>query len=160
MSIFAKIVSGYRDGRRELSMPESIETLDLIKEHFDDGRNWTQNMYETPNGAHCIVGAADHVRVSSLDDAKHYLLLAINEVAPGVKRIEEFNDTRRNFSEVAAVIDRARQIAVKGIERAQQAAAQSVALRPAPVIEILPPPVRVRSVRTRSRPDLATWIMD
>jgi hypothetical protein len=155
MNIFAKIVSAYRDCLHEETGRESGETLDLMKAHFGDGRNWTKDMYANPTGAHCLVGAADHVRVSSLDNAKHFLRLAIAEVAPGAASIEDFNDTRSTYAEVAAVIDRAKEIAV-----------QKARARPAPVVEILPPtaprarrpaPAPVRVVNRRS---LADWIME
>src|SRR5690349_2737080 len=76
----------FRKRRLELTGPESVETLEHMQEHFQDGANWTQGMYENANGARCLVGAANHVRVSSLDNAKHWLRLAIAEVMPGAAR--------------------------------------------------------------------------
>jgi len=151
----------YRQRRLELTGRESAETLGLMQDYFQDGANWTQQMYENANGARCLVGAANHVRVSSVDDAKHWLRLAIAEVAPGVACIEDFNDTRRTYDEVAAVIERARQLAAQSFARALPP--------PAPVVEILPPqwqaqPVVVYNppprVRVRRRSSLADWIME
>ena len=113
----------YRQRRLELTGRESAATLEHMQDYFQDGANWTQGMYENANGARCLVGAANHVRVSSIDDAKHWLRLAIAEIAPGVARIEDFNDTRSTFAEVAAVIERAKQLAAQSVARAPRAAA-------------------------------------
>jgi hypothetical protein len=152
--------ANYNRRRLELTGRESVETLELMQDHYQDGANWTQHMYQNANGARCLIAAANHVRVSSIDDSKQHLRLAIAEVAPGAARIEDFNDGCRTYAEVAAVIERAKQLAV---------AAQRRAL-PAPVAEILPPqrqapPLPVlqfnpRPVRVRSRRSLAEWIMD
>lgn len=160
-------IQNFRQRRLELTGDESAATLAHMQDYFQDGANWTQGMYANASGARCLVGAADHVRVSSLDDAKYWLRQAIAEVAPGVARIEEFNDTRRTYAEVAAVIERARQLAAQSAARAL----------PAPVVEILPPPqpaparsravpvpvtrtvVRYREPRM-PRPSLLNWIMD
>ncbi|MGE4046476.1 MAG: hypothetical protein AB7F35_16580 [Acetobacteraceae bacterium] len=149
----------YRQRRAELTGAESADTLTYMLDYLQDGANWTQQMYENANGARCLVAAANHVRVSPIDDAKHWLRLAIAEVAPGVARIEDFNDTRSTFAEVAAVIERARQLAL---------AAQ--ARQPVPVAEILPPrraarpaPVFLdmpRAQPARVRRSLTDWIMD
>ena len=151
--------ANYGKRRLELTGRESGETLGVMQAWLQDGANWTQGMYENASGARCLVGAANHVRVSSIDDAKHYLRLAIAEIAPGVARIEDFNDTRRTYAEVAAVIERAKQLAAQSVVRAL----------PAPVVEILPPerqalPAPVvaspRPARVRPRRSLASWIMD
>jgi hypothetical protein len=166
----------FRRRRLELTGRESVETLEQMQDYLQDGANWTQGMYENASGARCLVGAANHVRVSSIDDAKHWLRLAIAEVMPGAARIEDFNDGCRTYAEVGAVIERARQLA-----------AQSAALAlppPAPALpalptlaraepEILPPerqallppdtaPVvrNPRRTRVRRRANLASWIMD
>ena len=152
----------YRQRRHALTGSESVATLDHMKSHFADGANWTQGMYENASGAHCLVGAANHVRISSIDDAKHWLRLAIAEVMPEARRIEDFND-RSTFAEVAAVIARARQLAAQSVARALPAPAL-----PVPVAEILPPvrqaaPVSrnpTPRVRVRRRASLGDWIMD
>lgn len=165
---------GYRRCRLEHTGRESAETLKHMQDYYTDEANWTQGMYENANGARCLVGAANHVRVSSLDDAKHYLRLAIAEVMPGAARIEDFNDGCRTFAEVAAVIERARQLAAQSAARV--ALPPPARALPAPVAEILPPrrqappaaaaPVFLDDdpppsrVRVRRRPSLAEWIMD
>lgn len=151
--------ANYAKRRLELTGGESAATLEHMQVYFQNGANWTQGMYENASGARCLVGAANHVRVSSIDDAKHWLRLAIAEIAPGVARIEDFNDTRRTYAEVAAVIGRARQLAAQSVARALPAPV-------APVVEILPPE-RPAPVVTSPRPapvlprrSLADWIMD
>ncbi len=153
-------IENYRQRRTELSGPESVETLEHMELYFRDGSNWTKDMYQNADGARCLRGAAYHVRTSPIDDAPHWLRLAIAEVAPGVARIEDFNDTRSTYAEVAAVIRRAKELATQSISRALAT--------PAPVVEILPPerrqqPVAVfnpRPVRATPRRNLAGWIMD
>jgi hypothetical protein len=143
--------SDYRQRRLELTGDESAATLEQMQDYFQDGANWTQDMYENASGARCLVGAANHVRVSCIDDAKHWLRLAIAEVVPGIARIEDFNDTRRTYAEVAAVIERAKQLA------AQSAARLALPAPSAPPVVVLnprPPP------RERVRRSLAEWIMD
>jgi hypothetical protein len=170
---------GYCDSfakrRLELTGPESVETLEHIQGYLGDGTNWTQGMYQNAEGARCLVGAAYHVRVSSLDNVPHFLRQAIAEVAPGVTRIEDFNDGCHTFAEVAAVIERARQLAAQSAARALPRPAPALRALPAPAQaepEILPPerqalpqpaPVVVRNprpARVRRRPSLASWIMD
>jgi hypothetical protein len=151
----------YRRRRAANTGPESIGTLEYMEDFFQNGANWTQHAYQRADGTRCLVGAANHVRSSSVDYAKFWLRQAIAERAPGIRTIEQFNDTRRSYAEIAAVIARAKQLA---------AAAQRPAL-PAPVMEILPPerpalPARdlapvvpdPRQVRVRRRRSLADWV--
>lgn len=158
--------SNYNKRRLELTARESAETLEHMQHYFQDGANWTQGQYASASGARCLVGAADHVRVSSIDNAKHWLRVAIAEVAPGVTEIEHFNDTRDTFAEVGAVIERAKQLAAQSVARALPPPARA---KPAPVVEILPPAAPVVAfsprpppprARVRYRPSLAEWIMD
>jgi hypothetical protein len=130
MNYFDKV----RLARTTLTSPESVATLDHMREFFADGKNWTQSMYRNTAGARCIVGAANHVKVSSIDDAKYWLRQAIAEVAPGMRRIEDFNDGCNTYAEVAAVIARARQLAL-----AAQAPVRAALPAPVQVVEIMPP---------------------
>jgi hypothetical protein len=170
----------FRRRRLELTGRESAETLEHMQDYFQDGENWTQGMYENANGARCLVGAANHVRVSSIDDAKHWLRLAIAEVMPGAARIEDFNDGCRTFAEVAAVIERARQLAAQSSARVSLPppvpALPALPELPKAEPEILPPrrqalpaddappvlldPPRLPRVRARRRRDLVSWIME
>jgi len=150
----------YRRRRIATTRPESMATLQYMEDYFRDGANWTQHAYQRADGSRCLVGAANHVRSSPIDDAKFWLRQAIAERAPGIATIEKFNDTRRSYAEIAAVIARAKQLA---------AAVRRPALS-APVAEILPPeqqavPARnlapvvpnPRQVRARRRRSLADW---
>src|SRR4051812_32095172 len=101
----------YRKTRVGLTGRESFATLEHMLQFFQDGENWTQNTYHAPNGTKCLVGAADYVRVSSVDDAKHWLRMAIAERDPAMTTIEAFNDSRQSFGEIEAVIARAKQLA-------------------------------------------------
>lgn len=142
----------FRQRRAALTGPESVATLDHMQDYFQDGANWARDVYQRADGARCLVGAANHVRVSSVDDAKHWLRQAIAEIAPETRRIEDFNDTRGSYVEIAAVIVRAKQLAL-------------AAQRSAPLVEILPPerqaPVTLDLVpraHVRSRPNLNDWL--
>jgi hypothetical protein len=158
MSVF----TGYRDRRHEISMAESVDTLDHMEDFFGDGQNWAQHVYDGKDGGKCLVAAAEYVRVSSIDDAKHWLRMAIKEKT-GLTSIEQFNDTRSTYDEVAAVIARAKQLALAG-QRAGSVSTFS-ALVPVrastPVVEILPPerkaapatvPATIPSVRRAPMP--------
>jgi hypothetical protein len=145
------IFSAARKRRVALTSRESVATLTSMQDFFGNGANWTQNVYATPDSAaRCLVAAANHVRVSSIDDAKHWLRQAIAEREPAIRTIEEFNDTRRTFDEVAAVIARARKLAL-----AAQLPVRVLPALPAPtsVPQVLPPSMPV--VPVVARPVLA-----
>ena len=131
MGFFEKV----RQARAALTAPESVATLDHMHDYFANGENWTKGVYSAANGARCLVGAADHVRVSAVDDAKYHLRQAIAEREPHLRTIEQFNDTRDDFGEIAAVIRRAKELA----QAAQLSATRPAAALPAPVAEVLPP---------------------
>jgi hypothetical protein len=128
------LFDAYHQRRRQHTTPESVATLSHMEEYFQGGENWTQSVYHGANGAKCLVGAAEHVRVSSIDDAKHWLRQAIAEQTAGViTTIEGFNDSRQSFGEIEAVINRAKQLAAAARLPAP------VTLRASPAPEILPP---------------------
>jgi hypothetical protein len=52
-----------------------------MEDFFQGGQNWTQGVYHRPNGTKCLVGAANHVRESAIDDAK-YQPLAMASAVP------------------------------------------------------------------------------
>ncbi|OYV38962.1 MAG: hypothetical protein B7Z80_08625 [Rhodospirillales bacterium 20-64-7] len=123
------IFEAYRNRRKDLSAPESVATLSYMEEYFGNSENWTQGVYRKGD-ARCLAAAAEYVRVSSIDDAKHWLRQAIAESTGGqVATIEEFNDSR-SFAEVAAVVARARQLATANLP---------VPVRPRNAVEIIPP---------------------
>jgi hypothetical protein len=113
--------SSYWKTRLALTGPQSVETLTAMQGFFRGGAYWTQGDYHRSNGQKCLVGAADHVRASSVDTAKFWLEQAIAEKTGG-GGIEGFNDSRRSYSEIAEVVARARQLAVE--YHAQQAPAR------------------------------------
>ena len=68
------------------------------------------------NGKKCLVGAVQSVRGGHLEDARYWIRQAIVERHPDlawlpVMHIEWFNDSH-SFAEVAAVIARAKQLAL------------------------------------------------
>jgi hypothetical protein len=107
------VITAFRDRRHDLTRKESIDTLSYMEDFFQNGANWTQGVYHAANGSKCLVAAADHVRVTPIDDAKHWLRVAIAERA-GPMSIEQFNDSSPSFEQVAAVIARAKQLAATG----------------------------------------------
>lgn len=115
--------SSYWKTRLALTGPQSVETLTAMQGYFRGGAKWIQGVYHAADGRKCLVGAADHLRASSVDSAKFFLELAITEKTGGtVTRIESFNDSRRSYSEIAEVVAQARQLAVE--YHAQQAPAR------------------------------------
>jgi hypothetical protein len=126
-----------REKRAALTTRESVATLDYMEDFFSDSSNWTQGVYSTAAGARCLVGAAEHARVSCVDDARHWLQKAVAERAPHWT-IEQYNDNCRNPGEIVTIIRRAKELA----GAAQLPAPRPAALpAPAPVLtgEVLPP---------------------
>ena len=133
------IRSSYWKTRLALTGPESVETLTAMQGFFRGGAGWTQGVYHRSNGQKCLVGAADHLRASSVDNAKFWLAQAISEKLGRRSGIESFNDSRRSYSEIAEVVARAKQLAVE--YHAQRAPArQALTYQPEedqrPVIEV------------------------
>lgn len=107
-------LKNYRMRRAMLTAPESIDTLSAMERFFQNGKNWTQGTYHASDGSKCLVGAAQSVRTAALEDARFWLQQAIAERQGGISPvmgIEGFNDTH-SFAEVAAVIKRAKQLAL------------------------------------------------
>lgn len=121
------ISTGYQKRRREISTVESVDTLDHMNDFFGDGKNWAQHVYDGKDGGKCLVAAAKHVQVSQIDDAKHWLRVAIKE-RTGLNSIEQFNDTRNSFDDIKEIITRAKELAREGASKAS-----------ALVVEVLPP---------------------
>lgn len=126
------VFDSYRQRRREISGPESVGTLDHMMSFFGDGQNWAQHVYQGADGGKCLVGAADHVRVSAIDDAKHWLRQAISEQT-GLTSIEQFNDKAGSFAEIENILTRAKQLAATATARLP------APVRALPAPEILPP---------------------
>jgi hypothetical protein len=100
-----------RAARATLTAPETIATLDHMEEFFNNGKNWKKGVYSAADGARCLVGAADYAKVSKVDDAKYWLRQAIAERSPNWT-IEQYNDNADDYSEIVAVIRRAKEMAL------------------------------------------------
>jgi hypothetical protein len=102
----------YQQTRARLTAPESHATLDAMERFFQGGANWVQGAYHW-RGKACLVGAAQSVHVAPVDSAQHYLRLALAESGhyAGPMGIEAFNDSRASYSEVAALVARAKELA-------------------------------------------------
>lgn len=126
----------YWQRRVTLTGPESLATLASIERFFEGGRNWTQGAYHRTNGQKCIVGAVQAARHSAIEDARFWIRQAIIERHPRyaslpAMQIEAFNDTH-SFAEVAAVIARAKQLALAAARQSsRQSAPQIMPQRPA-----------------------------
>ncbi len=96
------------------------------------------------------------MRISPVDDAKYWLRQAIAERAPDVATIEQFNDSRRSFDEIAAVIVRAKQLAVAARLPVPVVAPRAVPRPESPAVIERPlyAPVRER----RRRRSLMDWL--
>ena len=124
------ICQSYRNRRKDLSAPESVATLDSMEEYLRGGENWAQGVYRQGD-ARCLVGAAEYARVSSVDDARHWLRQAIAERTGGeLATIEAYNDGAQSFGEIADIVARARQLASENLP---------VPVKPRGVVEIIPP---------------------
>jgi hypothetical protein len=118
----------YRNRMLTHASADSIAALNSIENYFDGGARWIKGAYHTKDGK-CVVGAANHVQQTErlkLANPKHWIRQAIAErqgsVSP-VFGIEGFNDTRASYSEIAEVMERAKQLALEH-RRAQQAPAR------------------------------------
>jgi hypothetical protein len=129
----------YQQRRSRHTCRESEATLEHMQEFFADGGNWIPNAYSDADGRRCLVGAANHVRVSSLDDAKVYLRLAIAEHEGLPMAIETFNDRQSSYAQIAPIIERARELARAAQLPAPVFRQALPAPASSPVPQILPP---------------------
>jgi hypothetical protein len=124
-----------------------VQTLEAMERYFRGGYGWGRGMLRNPiNGRMCLMGAVGSVRASNgntswvPDDtiaaATDCMRQAVRE--RGFTQVENFNDTRLSYSEIAAVIARAKHIAMQTYARAlpppsrqPQIAAPRPAARPA-----------------------------
>src|SRR5271165_4786300 len=132
----------YRARRVTLTSRESVQTLTAMERLFQGGKNWTQGAYHRLNGQKCLVGAAQSVNVVPIEDARYWLKQAIAERGGGTT-IEEFNDTRASYREIAEVLARAKQLAAA---HALQVSAPVAQILPPPPRPALPPPAPVMPV--------------
>jgi hypothetical protein len=139
--------SDYRQRRLALMGPESVATIEAIERFFDGGRNWTRFAYHWW-GKKCVVGALQSMQGGQPEDARYWIRQAIRQLYPGsslpIMQIESFNDSH-SYDEVAAVIARAKQLALAATWEVRQA-------RAAPAAEILPPRRRPALTHQPERP--------
>ena len=133
----------YWERRVTLTASDSVATLSAMERFFQDGRNWTRGAYHNHlTGSKCLVGAAQAMKQGAIEDARYWLRQAILERHPGlawlpVMTIEAFNDSRLSFDEIAAVIARAKELAIQHYRQAHAPPAPVRLLpAPAPVVEI------------------------
>jgi len=96
---------------------ETIIILSELEELLNGGVNWIRGEFETPEG-YCLVGGLRHLRKQRGrgDNASQYLRRAIAKHADRYYGIMDFNDSRRNYEQVRAVIVRARDMAARFVE--------------------------------------------
>jgi hypothetical protein len=91
----------------------SVLILEILEELFGSGANWLKHGFHDHMGRHCLVGALRHVRGNRTqsDDACVYLRQAIAASYGKPMTIVGFNDSRKSYAEVHAVICLAREMA-------------------------------------------------
>jgi hypothetical protein len=125
-------------------------TLDAMLRYWRGGTRWHRGSLDDGRGNKCIVGAVSAVRATSsngeawvpgeeIDAARHFIEMAVRERNGGrgdgffsFGVIQTFNDSRRDYAEIEAVIHRAKQLAAAAYH-AEQRRAQAV-----PMIEFQP----------------------
>jgi hypothetical protein len=95
----------------------SIAVLDQLLELLADGASWIQGELENRSG-YCLVGGLQHIRRARRgtgDKAGMYLSRAIARLSGERETIVHFNDSRKSYAEIRAVILRARELAQRMI---------------------------------------------
>lgn len=107
----------HKRARRLAQARETIVILSELEELLNGGMNWIRGEFETSEG-YCLVGGLRHLRKQrgKGDNASHYLRRAIAKHADRYCGIMDFNDSRRDYQQVRAVIVRARDMAVRFVE--------------------------------------------
>jgi hypothetical protein len=113
----ASEVAAQRRVRRIAQARATVVILDELEQLFDGGDKWVRGEFENSDG-YCLVGGLRHLRkaIGRGDDAGHYLRRAIAKLADRCCGIMDFNDSRRNYAQVQAVIMHARELAVRFLE--------------------------------------------
>ncbi len=133
-----------------VSLDGVMQTLDAMLRYWRGGARWTRWTLDDGSGNKCVVGAVTSVRARSSDGAswvpteeieaaKRYISMAVQERSglSGDGGIMTFNDTRWSYRTIAAVIERAKELATASYyAHAQRRPA------PVPVIDMTPEPVR------------------
>jgi hypothetical protein len=143
----------------------AVRLFDLMLEIFDGGRRWTQMRIEDEKGRRCLIGAMSHVCLwhphLNPNDATSYLHRAMPPT-PKQMGLTGFNDSRRNYGEVAQLIEDARTLAQRDVERYaadNAAAAQKQQEAEARKRQLLAELERERMVRHAAGDTGATYIL-
>jgi hypothetical protein len=121
-----------------VNLDDVLQVIDAMPRYFRGGHGWGQFMLHNPlNGRKCLMGAVSAVRASDGNSswvpseeiavATEFILRAVRE--HGFAAIEDFNDTRRSYRQIAAVMERAKQLAMQ--DAARQWQMQAAQKRPA-----------------------------
>jgi hypothetical protein len=96
----------------ESQIPQAVQLLDLMLEHFVDDGHWTRDCHDDGNGGHCLVGALLHLsRKHRLPRAPAIALLQDAMPRPGLPLVH-FNDTCcGSVAELRSIILKARRLA-------------------------------------------------
>jgi hypothetical protein len=110
-------VAAQRRARRVARARATVVILDELEQLFDGGENWIRGEFENSDG-YCLVGGLRHLRKirGGGDDAGQYLRRAIAKLADRYCGIMDFNDSRRSYEQVHAVIVHARELAARFVE--------------------------------------------
>jgi hypothetical protein len=110
-------VAAQRRAGRVTRARATVVILDELQQLFDGGEKWIRGEFENSDG-YCLVGGLRHLRKvrGKGDDAGQYLRRAIAKLADRYSGIMDFNDSRRSYAQVLAVIVHARELAARYIE--------------------------------------------
>ncbi len=107
------VLPAIKSARRVTQAREPVIVLDLLSDLLHGGHYWVQNAYHDEQGRHCLVGGLEHIRAcrGGGDRAGEYLSRAIRDVCGKPEKIIDFNDSRKSYAEISAVILHARKLA-------------------------------------------------
>jgi len=136
-----------------VNLESVLHTLDAMERRFRGGYGWGRGMlHNRVNGRMCLMGAVGSVRATDgrsswvpseeIAAATCCIREAVRE--RGYQSVENFNDTRPFYGQIAEVMARARQLAMNWHARAL----------PPPVAQILPSPLPQVALQQPARPAL------
>jgi hypothetical protein len=91
------------------SARETVAELDQLNALFEGGRRWIRKKECDGKGRFCLRGGMAHIAAG--DYVRHYVKLAIRELAGPAMTIPAYNDNAPSFAAIAYVISRARELA-------------------------------------------------
>jgi len=129
-----------------VSLEGVLHTLDAMERRFHGGYGWGRGMlHNRINGKMCLMGAVGSVRATDgrrswvpseeIAAATCCIREAVREKT-GFAHVEDFNDTRLFYRQIAQVMTRAKQLATMWYARAVPAPS------PVPQVALLQPPAR------------------